>query len=36
MLTAREDEEIGCSKGSAGVHLTGDVNDQIIDGNFAA
>jgi hypothetical protein len=36
MLTAREGEEIVGSKGSTWGRLTGDVNDQIIDGDFAA
>jgi hypothetical protein len=36
MLTAREGEEIVCSKGSTWGRLTGDANDQIIDGDFAA
>ena len=36
MLIAREDEEIVCSKGSTWGRLTGDANDQIIDGDFAA
>ena len=36
MLTARDSEEIVCRKGSAWGRLTGDANDQIIDGDFAA
>ena len=36
MLTARDSEEIVCPKGSAWGRLTGDANDQIIDGDFAA
>ena len=36
MLIAREDEKIVCSKGSAWGRLTGDANDEIIDGDFAA
>ena len=36
MLTARDSEEIACPKGSAWGRLTGDANDQIIDGDFAA
>ena len=36
MLIAREDEEIVCSKGSTWGRLTGDANDQIIDGDFVA
>jgi len=35
MLTARDSEEIVCPKGSAWGRLTGDANDQIIDGDFA-
>ena len=36
MLITREDEEIVCSKGSTWGRLTGDANDQIIDGDFVA
>jgi hypothetical protein len=36
MLIARENEEIVSSKSSAWGRLTGDTNDQIIDGDFAA
>jgi len=35
MLTARDSEEIVCPKGSAWGRLTGDANDQIIDGDYA-
>ena len=35
MLTACEGEEI-CSKGSTWGRLTGDANDQAIDGDFVA
>ena len=35
MLIAREGEEIVCPKGSTWDRLTGDANDQIIDGDFA-
>ena len=36
MLIAREGEEIVCPKGSTWGRLTGDANDQMIDGDFAA
>jgi len=36
MLIAREGEEIVCPKGSTSGRLTGDANDQMIDGDFAA
>ena len=36
MLIASEEEEIVSTKRSAWVRLTGDANDQIIDGDFAA
>ena len=36
MLIARENEEIVSLKSSAWGRLTGDTNDQIIDGDFAA
>ena len=35
MLTACEGEEI-CSKGSTWGRITGDANDQAIDGDFVA
>ena len=36
MPTARDSEEIVCPKGAAWGRLTGDANDQITDGDFAA